>query len=99
MGGDTGDLDHSIGFLWPMLSVEEGWDLVCNSDLECLPAGVKFAIIMAYEDRQCPLLIQQIHHVQDICTNQKIDGSLWIPPILMLRLSLHCHNSFLVMKS
>jgi hypothetical protein len=82
-----------------MLSVEEGWDLVCDADLECLPAGVEFAIIMAYEDRQYPLLIQQVHHVQDICTNQKIDGSPWIPAILMLRLSLHYRNSFLVMKS
>jgi len=97
MGVTPGDLvSHSIGFLCPLLFVEEGWDLVCTSDLECLPAGVEFAIIIVYEDRQCPLLIQQTHHVQDICTNQKIDGFL---QYLMLRLSLHCHNSFLVMKS
>jgi len=71
MGVTPGDLGHSIGFLCPKLSVEEGWDLVCNTDLECLPAGVEFAIIIAYEDRQCPLLIQQTHHVLDIGTNQK----------------------------
>ena len=99
MGVTPGDLGHSIGFLCPMLSVEEGWDLVCNSDLECFPACVEFAIIIAYEDRQCPSLIQQTRHVQDICTNQKIDASPWIPALLMLSLSLHCHNSFLVMKS
>jgi len=77
MAVTPGDLvGHSIGFLCPMLIVEEGRDLVCNSDLECLPAGVEFHIILAYEDRQSPSLFQQTHHVQDICTNQKIDGFL-----------------------
>lgn len=77
MGVTPGDLvGHSIGFLCLMLFVAEGWDLVCNSDLECLHAGEEFAIIIAYEDKQSPSLIQQTHHVQDICTNQKIDGFL-----------------------
>lgn len=56
MGVRTGDLlGHSIGFLFPMLSVEEGWDLVCNSDVECLPAGLELAIIIAYEDQTMPI--------------------------------------------